>query len=54
MNSTLLVTYVFIFFQIRRMIKVGRGKLWLHLFWDGGVLMKLIVVRSNDGDQPSG
>lgn len=38
MNSTLFVTYVFIFFQknfqIRRMIKVWYGKLWLHLFWD--------------------
>lgn len=40
MNNTLLVTYVFQFFenffQIRWTIKVGHEKPWLHLKWDGG------------------
>jgi hypothetical protein len=40
MNNILLVTYVFNFFQkkiqIRRTVKVERGKPWLYLKWDGG------------------
>ena len=35
MNSTLYVTYVLNFFQIKRTIKIVHGKSWLHLKLNG-------------------